>query len=142
MAKKRKKSGLLTKALLETADDMHRVGVMDAGTYEKITQRKRPSGNNLYERIRARLEPLGGADDLKLVPRLPDREPTPAQEAEILSSVDEARASKQNFLDKVLKGRVARPIEDLDAETLQAIALSVVPTEHAAFDDLAKDRKP
>jgi plasmid stability protein len=32
-------------------------------------------GLNLYERIRARFEPLGGADDLDLPPRLPDREP-------------------------------------------------------------------
>ncbi len=30
---------------------------------------------NLYERIRARFEPLGGADDLQLPPRLPDRDP-------------------------------------------------------------------
>ena len=29
----------LTKALLETADDMRRVGVMDAATHEKITLR-------------------------------------------------------------------------------------------------------
>jgi hypothetical protein len=30
---------------------------------------------NLYERIRARFAPLGGADDLVLPPRLPDRAP-------------------------------------------------------------------
>ena len=30
---------------------------------------------NLYQRIRARFEPLGGADDLELPPRLPDRDP-------------------------------------------------------------------
>jgi antitoxin FitA len=30
---------------------------------------------NLYERIRARFAPLGGADDLELPPRLPDRDP-------------------------------------------------------------------
>lgn len=29
----------LTKALLETADDMHQAGVMDAAAYEKITLR-------------------------------------------------------------------------------------------------------
>jgi antitoxin FitA len=34
-----------------------------------------PPGRNLYERIRARFEPLSGADDLELPPRLPDREP-------------------------------------------------------------------
>jgi antitoxin FitA len=36
---------------------------------------ERPPGRNLYERIRARFEPFGGADDLELPPRLPDREP-------------------------------------------------------------------
>ncbi len=30
---------------------------------------------NLYERIRARFAQLGGADDLQLPPRVPDREP-------------------------------------------------------------------
>ena len=30
---------------------------------------------NLYERIRARFEPLGGADAIELPARLPDREP-------------------------------------------------------------------
>jgi antitoxin FitA len=34
----------------------------------------RPPTRNLYERIRARFEPLGGADDLELPPRLPDRD--------------------------------------------------------------------
>jgi antitoxin FitA len=34
-----------------------------------------PPGRNLYERIRARFELLGSADDLELPPRLPDREP-------------------------------------------------------------------
>ena len=32
-------------------------------------------GRTLYERIRARFEPLGGADDLVLPPRTPDRDP-------------------------------------------------------------------
>jgi len=35
----------------------------------------RPPARNLYGRIRARFEPLGGADDLELPPRLPDRGP-------------------------------------------------------------------
>lgn len=30
---------------------------------------------NVYERIRARFAPLGGADDLELPPRLVDRDP-------------------------------------------------------------------
>ena len=34
-----------------------------------------PPPGNLYERIRARFAPLGGADDLVLPPRLPDRAP-------------------------------------------------------------------
>jgi plasmid stability protein len=34
----------------------------------------RPPARSLYERIRARFEPLGGADDLELPPRLPDRD--------------------------------------------------------------------
>ena len=40
-----------------------------------LNEPERPPGRNLYERIRARFEPLGGADDLELPPRLPDREP-------------------------------------------------------------------
>ncbi len=36
---KRTKPSRLTTALLETADDMRRVGVMDAATHEKITLR-------------------------------------------------------------------------------------------------------
>jgi antitoxin FitA len=35
----------------------------------------RPMARNLYEHIRARFEPLGGADDIELPPRLPDRDP-------------------------------------------------------------------
>jgi plasmid stability protein len=35
----------------------------------------RPAAPNLYERIRARFAPLGGADDIEIPPRLPDRDP-------------------------------------------------------------------
>ena len=35
----------------------------------------RQPNRNLYDRIRARFEPLGGADDLLLPPRAMDREP-------------------------------------------------------------------
>lgn len=58
---------------------MSRIGAMAA--HEKITVRhliQRPTyppAHNLYERIRARLEPLGGADDLELPLRLPHRDP-------------------------------------------------------------------
>jgi antitoxin ParD1/3/4 len=36
-----------------------------------------PSRASLYDRIRARFEPLGGADDLKPPPRLINRDPPP-----------------------------------------------------------------
>jgi putative transcriptional regulator len=39
MAKQTKNPSRLTTALLETADDMRRAGVMDAATHEKITLR-------------------------------------------------------------------------------------------------------
>ena len=34
-----------------------------------------PPASNLYQRIRARFAPLGGADDVILPPRGPDRDP-------------------------------------------------------------------
>ena len=37
------------------------------------------------------------------------------------------------------KGRVARPVEDLDADTLRAIAGASAPDDHAALDRLLKD---
>jgi plasmid stability protein len=40
-----------------------------------LKEPERLPARNLYERIRARFEPLGGADDLELPPRLPDRDP-------------------------------------------------------------------
>jgi plasmid stability protein len=40
-----------------------------------LKEPKRPPRLNLYERIRVRFELLSGANDLKLPPRLPDREP-------------------------------------------------------------------
>jgi prevent-host-death family protein len=39
----------------------------------------------------------------------------------------------------MLKGRIARPVEDLDDDTLKAIANSAVSAEHAGLDDLLKD---
>ena len=36
---RKKKTSRLTKALLETADDMRRIGVLDAASHEKITMR-------------------------------------------------------------------------------------------------------
>jgi len=40
------------------------------------------------------------------------------------------------------KGRVARPIEELDEDTLKAIAAASIPGEHAALDELIKDWSP
>ncbi len=36
---RKKKTSRLTKALLETADDMRRVGILDAASHEKVTLR-------------------------------------------------------------------------------------------------------
>lgn len=47
-----------------------------------------------------------------------------------------------SFFEMVTKGRVARPIEDLDDETLKAIANSSVPAEYAALDEIVKDWPP
>ena len=46
------------------------------------------------------------------------------------------------FFEMVMKGRVARPVEDLDDDTLKAIASSTVPAEYAALDDIVKDWTP
>jgi hypothetical protein len=46
------------------------------------------------------------------------------------------------FFEMVMKGRVARPVEDLDDDTLKAIARSSVSPEHAALDNLLKDWTP
>ena len=40
------------------------------------------------------------------------------------------------------KGRVARLVEDLDDDTLKAIAGAAVPETHAALDELLKDWTP
>jgi prevent-host-death family protein len=41
-----------------------------------------------------------------------------------------------------VKGRIARPVEDLDDDTLKAIAQATVPDTHAALDQLLKDWSP
>jgi hypothetical protein len=46
-------SGRLTKALLETADDMQRVGILDAATHQRITLR-----HTEERRVRYRLDEL------------------------------------------------------------------------------------
>ncbi len=50
------KPSRLTEALLETADDMRRVGVMDADTHEKITLR------HLGDKAAAVTAPITGAE--------------------------------------------------------------------------------
>jgi putative transcriptional regulator len=54
MATKNKKPSRLTQALLETADDMRRSGVMDAMTHAKITLR------HLGGEANAVIEPISG----------------------------------------------------------------------------------
>ena len=40
------------------------------------------------------------------------------------------------------KGRIARPVEELDDDTLKAISTASVPDSHAALDKLLTDWKP
>ena len=42
------------------------------------------------------------------------------------------------FFKMVIEGRIARPIEELDEDTLRAIARSAVSSEHAALTILSK----
>jgi prevent-host-death family protein len=42
----------------------------------------------------------------------------------------------------LVKGRVARKVEDLDADALEAIAKASVPAAHAGLDRLLKDWTP
>ncbi|MCW0182253.1 MAG: type II toxin-antitoxin system Phd/YefM family antitoxin [Zavarzinia sp.] len=46
------------------------------------------------------------------------------------------------LFETVLKGRVARKVEDLDEATIKAIAESEVPADYAALDTLIEDWKP
>jgi hypothetical protein len=46
------------------------------------------------------------------------------------------------FFEMVVKGRVARPVEDLDDDTLKAIANASVPAEYAGLDEIIKDCTP
>ena len=47
-----------------------------------------------------------------------------------------------SFFELLTKGRIARTVEELDEDTLKAIASSSVAPEHAALDDLVKDWTP
>ena len=55
MTTKKTHSSRLTRALLETADDMRRAGVMDAATHAKITLR------HLGDKANGIAEPITGA---------------------------------------------------------------------------------
>ena len=46
------------------------------------------------------------------------------------------------LFEMLVKGRVARRVEDLDDATLKAIASSAVRPEHAALDKLSEDWQP
>ncbi len=46
------------------------------------------------------------------------------------------------FFKLVMQGRIARPVEELDEDTIKAIAQSAVPAEYAALHDLLRDWKP
>jgi len=46
------------------------------------------------------------------------------------------------FFKLAMEGRIARRVEDLDEETLNAIAGSAVPAGHEALDQLIKDWTP
>ena len=60
MATKPKQPSRLTKALLETADDMRRAGVVDEITHAKITLR------HLGDKAHVATEPISGEDIRKL----------------------------------------------------------------------------
>ena len=47
-----------------------------------------------------------------------------------------------SFFEMLLKGRVARQVENLDDDTLRAIANSQVSSEFADLDNIVKDWKP
>lgn len=46
------------------------------------------------------------------------------------------------LFETMLRGRIARKVEDLDDATLAAIGRSEVPSEHAHLDELLKDWTP
>jgi prevent-host-death family protein len=46
------------------------------------------------------------------------------------------------FFEMIVKGRIARQVEDLDDDTLKAIAASEVPAEYGALDKIIEDWTP
>ena len=47
-----------------------------------------------------------------------------------------------SFFEIIIKGRIARHVEDLDEDTTNAIARSTVSSDYAHLDDLIKDWTP
>jgi putative transcriptional regulator len=58
--KKKKAPSKLTEAILEMADDMHRSGIMDNSTYQKITMR------HLGKKVLSTSEPISGPEIRRL----------------------------------------------------------------------------
>lgn len=57
-----------------------------------------------------------------------------------LTEYDFSQMTPVRFAERLVKdGRVARKVEDLDGDTLEAIAASVVPDEFIHLDELIKD---
>ena len=52
------------------------------------------------------------------------------------------RAKSAASFKRVIEGRTARPVEELDEDTLRAIARSAVSSEHATLADLVEDWTP
>jgi prevent-host-death family protein len=46
------------------------------------------------------------------------------------------------FFEMIMKGRIARAVEDLDDDTVKAISGSSVSSEYAHLDNILKDWKP
>jgi prevent-host-death family protein len=46
------------------------------------------------------------------------------------------------LFEMMVKGRIARQVEDLDDDTMKAIAASEVPTEYATLDKIIEDWTP
>ena len=115
-----KEPSRLTKALLETADDMRRAGVMDAATHAKITLRHLGNKAHLLN------EPISGPEIRKLILA---RQPTQALHQK---AVDEGMIEvRKSALIKVAQGQtsieevfrtIPQKLSEAAAASLQAVA--------------------
>jgi prevent-host-death family protein len=64
------------------------------------------------------------------------------QDAALQSPVAITKNGRPHTVLMSVKGRIARPIEELDDDTIKAIANSTVPAEHDGLDELIKDWTP